>query len=71
VQLVNYLTATKVDIGLLINLRPSVEIKRNSIGLRFQSIPRFFLLLSRSSATTEAKPQAPNILKTQKSILPK
>ena len=28
VQLVNYLTATKVDIGLLINFGPSVEIKR-------------------------------------------
>ncbi len=28
VQLVNYLTATKVDTGLLINFGPSVEIKR-------------------------------------------
>ena len=28
VQLVNYLTATKVDPGLLINFGPSVEIKR-------------------------------------------
>ena len=28
VQLVNYLTATKVDNGLLINFSPSVEIKR-------------------------------------------
>jgi GxxExxY protein len=27
-QLVNYLTATKVDTGLLINFGPSVEIKR-------------------------------------------
>ena len=28
VQLVNYLTATKIDTGLLINFGPSVEIKR-------------------------------------------
>ena len=28
VQLVNYLTATKVDTGLLINFGPSVEVKR-------------------------------------------
>ena len=28
VQLVNYLTATKIDNGLLINFGPSVEIKR-------------------------------------------
>ena len=28
VQLVNYLTATKVDTGLLINFGPSVEINR-------------------------------------------
>lgn len=28
VQLVNYLTATKIDIGLLINSGPSVEIRR-------------------------------------------
>ena len=28
VQLVNYLTATKVDTGLLINFGPSVEIRR-------------------------------------------
>ena len=28
VQLVNYLTATKVDTGLLINFGPSAEIKR-------------------------------------------
>jgi GxxExxY protein len=29
VQLVNYLTATNIDIGLLINFGPSVEVKRN------------------------------------------
>ncbi len=28
VQLVNYLTATKVDLGLLLNLGPSVQVKR-------------------------------------------
>jgi GxxExxY protein len=28
VQLVNYLTATKVDVGLLINFSSSVEVKR-------------------------------------------
>ena len=28
VQLVNYLTATKVDLGLLLNFGPSVQIKR-------------------------------------------
>jgi GxxExxY protein len=28
VQLVNYLTATRVDNGLLINFGPSVEVKR-------------------------------------------
>jgi GxxExxY protein len=28
VQLVNYLTATKIDTGLVINFGPSVEIKR-------------------------------------------
>ena len=28
VQLVNYLTATKIDVGLLLNFGPSVQIKR-------------------------------------------
>jgi GxxExxY protein len=28
VQLVNYLTATKVDLGLLLNFGPSVQVKR-------------------------------------------
>ncbi|HEV2834612.1 MAG TPA: GxxExxY protein, partial [Pyrinomonadaceae bacterium] len=28
VQLVNYLTATKIDLGLLLNFGPSVQVKR-------------------------------------------
>src|SRR5687767_6901878 len=40
VQLVNYLTATGIDDGLLINFGPSVEVKRKYRTFRRQDLPK-------------------------------
>jgi GxxExxY protein len=47
VQLVNYLTATKIDVGLLLNFGPSVQIKRKFREYK----PKSSLLVSIMSPT--------------------